>query len=85
MLLRELHELGMSTALDNFGMIYSSFGYLYRLKYLPIDLIKIDKSFIQELSEDDAMVRIVRAISDVLNLPMIAEGIESAAQRDWLL
>lgn len=84
-LLRELHELGLSIALDDFGMGYSSLEYLYRLKCLPIDLIKIDKSFIQELPEDDAMVRIVRAISDVLNLPMMAEGIESAAQRDWLL
>lgn len=54
MLLRELHELGLSIALDDFGMRYSSLEYRYRLKCLPIDLIKIDKSFIQELPEDDA-------------------------------
>lgn len=65
-------------------MGYSSLKYLYRLKCLPIDLIKIDKSFIQELPEDGAMVRIVRTISDMLNLPIMAEGIESAAQRDCL-
>lgn len=52
---------------------------------MPIDLIKIDKSFIQGLPNDDAMARIVSAISEVLNLPVMAEGVENAAQRDWLL
>ncbi|HEI8868091.1 biofilm formation regulator HmsP [Serratia sp. AKBS12] len=84
-LLRELHELGLSIALDDFGMGYSSLNYLNRLKGLPIALIKIDKSFIHGLPGDEAMVRIVSAISDVLNLPVMAEGVETAAQRDWLL
>ncbi|HCT9095434.1 TPA: biofilm formation regulator HmsP [Serratia liquefaciens] len=84
-LLRELHDLGLSIALDDFGMGYSSLNYLNRLKCLPIDLIKIDKSFIQGLPMDDAMVRIVSSISEVLALPVMAEGVENAEQRDWLL
>lgn len=83
-LLRELRDLGLSIALDDFGMGYSSLNYLNRLKCLPIDLIKIDKSFTQGLPDDDAMVRVVSAISDVLDLPVMAEGVENAAQRDWL-
>lgn len=63
-------------------MGYASLNYLNRL---PIDLIKIDKSFISGLPENDAMARILSAISDVLDLPMIAEGVETEAQRDWLL
>ena len=84
-LLRELHDLGVSIALDDFGMGYASLNYLNRLKSLPIDLIKIDKSFIDGLPEDDAMVRIVSSISEVLHLPVMAEGVETTAQRDWLL
>ena len=66
-------------------MGYSSLEYLNRLKSLPIDLIKIDRSFIQGLPADDAMVRIVSSISEVLALPVMAEGVENAEQRDWLL
>jgi diguanylate cyclase (GGDEF)-like protein len=84
-LLRELHALGLSIALDDFGMGYASLNYLNRLKCLPIDLIKIDKSFIGGLPEDDAMARIISAISQVLHLPVMAEGVETEAQRDWLL
>ncbi len=84
-LLRELRDLGLSIALDDFGMGYASLDYLNRLKCLPIDLIKIDRSFIGGLPEDDAMVRIVSAVSEVLHLPVMAEGVETEAQRDWLL
>ena len=84
-LLRELRALGLSIALDDFGMGYASLDYLNRLKWLPIDLIKIDKSFISDLPEDDAMVKIIRSISEVLNLPMLAEGVETEEQRAWLL
>jgi EAL domain-containing protein (putative c-di-GMP-specific phosphodiesterase class I) len=84
-LLRELHDLGLSIVLDDFGMGYSSLNYLNHLKCLPIDLIKIDKSFIDGLPQDDAIVRIISSISGVLNLPIMAEGVETDAQRDWLL
>lgn len=83
--LRELHELGLSIALDDFGMGYSNLHYLNRLKSLPVDQIKIDKSFISSLPADDAMARIIGQISQVLQLPVLAEGVETAAQRDWLL
>jgi len=84
-LLRELHDLGLSIVLDDFGMGYSSLNYLNHLKRLPIDLIKIDKSFIDGLPEDDAIVRIISSISEVLDLPVMAEGVETDVQRDWLL
>ncbi|CAM3493434.1 MULTISPECIES: biofilm formation regulator HmsP [Yersinia] len=85
LLLRELHELGVSIAMDDFGMGYSSLHYLNRLKCLPIDMIKIDKSFVHTLPQDDAMARIIGSISNVLKLRVMAEGVENEAQRQWLL
>ncbi|KFK93680.1 MULTISPECIES: biofilm formation regulator HmsP [unclassified Serratia (in: enterobacteria)] len=84
-LLRELHDSGLSIVLDDFGMGHSNLNYLNHLKCLPIDLLKIDKSFIDGLPEDDAIVRIISTISDVLHLPVMAEGVETEAQRDWLV
>jgi EAL domain-containing protein (putative c-di-GMP-specific phosphodiesterase class I) len=52
---------------------------------LPLDLINIDRRFIAGLPKDEAMVRIVISISEILNLPVMALGVETAAQRDWLL
>ncbi|OIV47925.1 biofilm formation regulator HmsP [Sodalis sp. TME1] len=83
--LRELHDLGIVIALDDFGMGYSSLYCLDRLRHLPIDMVKIDRSFIATLPEDAIMLRVVSAIADVLDLPVIAEGVENAAQRDCLL
>ncbi|MDA5536750.1 biofilm formation regulator HmsP [Yersinia mollaretii] len=84
-LLRELQGLGLSIALDDFGMGYSSLHYLNHLKGLPINMIKLDKSFVKHLPEDDAMARIVSAISEVLKLRVMAEGVETDEQRQWLL
>ncbi len=84
-LLRELHDLGLSIALDDFGMGYSSTEYLNRLKSLPIDLIKIDRSFIQGCRPTMRWCASSARYLEVLALPVMAEGVESAEQRDWLL
>lgn len=85
MLLRELQGLGLSIALDDFGTGYSSLQYLNHLKSLPINIIKLDKSFVKYLPEDDAMARIISTISEVLKLRVMAEGVETDEQRQWLL
>ncbi|EMY3530473.1 biofilm formation regulator HmsP [Yersinia ruckeri] len=84
-LLRELHALGVSVVLDDFGMGYASLHYLNCLKCLPIDMIKIDKSFVKSLPDDDVMASIIGSISTVLELRVMAEGIENQAQLKWLL
>lgn len=84
-LLRELQGLGLSIALDDFGTGYSSLQYLNHLKSLPVNIIKLDKSFVKHLPEDDAMARIISTISDVLKLRVMAEGVETEEQRQWLL
>lgn len=83
--LRQLHDLGVLIALDDFGMGYASLYYLDRLRSLPIDLLKIDRSFIEGIPDDTVMLRIVSAIAEVLALPVIAEGVETDAQLQCLL
>lgn len=84
-LLRELQGLGLSIALDDFGMGYSSLQYLNHLKGLPISMIKLDKCFVKHLPEDDVMARIIATISEALKLRVMAEGVETDEQRQWLL
>lgn len=75
---------GVQVALDDFGMGYSSLGYLSRL---PVDKIKIDQSFVQRLPDDTesmAIIRSVLTLAETLNKKVIAEGIETADQA-WLL
>ena len=84
LILEELHELGISIAIDDFGTGYSS---LSHLKRLPIDKLKIDKSFISDIPDNDDAVAIVNtmiALSESLRLNLIAEGVENKAQRDFL-
>jgi len=80
-----LRERGVRFALDDFGTGYSSLSYL---KQLPMDELKIDQSFVRTLFEDDAGAAIVAstiALSKSLSLVAVAEGVETEAQRDWLL
>lgn len=83
--LRDLRNLGIVIALDDFGMGYSSLYCLDRLRHLPVDMLKIDRSFIATLPEDAVMLQVVSAIAGVLGLPVIAEGVENTAQCDYLL
>ncbi|ROR08881.1 biofilm formation regulator HmsP [Erwinia sp. JUb26] len=84
-LLQALHEAGISVALDDFGMGYANLNWLNQFKSLPISKIKIDRSFVSALPDDDTMVLIVASIAAISKLDVVAEGIETEAQRDWLL
>ncbi|MBV8471456.1 MAG: EAL domain-containing protein [Burkholderiaceae bacterium] len=82
--LAELTALGVRVTLDDFGTGYSS---LSLLKLLPLRRIKIDRSFVKDLERTPSDQEIVRAICSLagsLSLEVVAEGVESAAQRDYL-
>jgi EAL domain-containing protein (putative c-di-GMP-specific phosphodiesterase class I) len=82
--IRELQRLGLSIALDDFGTGYSSLSYLQRM---PIDAVKLDRSFVSDLTSDSAtvsMVRSVLAMANALNLRVVTEGVETEQQLDIL-
>ncbi|MEQ1781200.1 MAG: EAL domain-containing protein [Hyphomonadaceae bacterium] len=82
--LQQLQDMGFSIALDDFGTGYSSLSYLQRF---PIDRIKIDRSFVSNLGTDaeaeDVIAAIVR-LARALGMAVVAEGVETGAQRDRL-
>ncbi|MFG2309877.1 aminotransferase class I/II-fold pyridoxal phosphate-dependent enzyme [Streptomyces sp. NPDC048566] len=82
--LRSLRELGVHIAVDDFGTGFSSLGYL---RDFPVDVLKIDKTFIDDLAVDSRQIALVEGIvniADTLGIQVIAEGIEDAGQRDML-
>ena len=93
--LERLKQLGTTIAIDDFGTGYSSLSYLQRL---PIDLLKIDHTFVSvigsgelagngnpKLRDDATLVRSIAALAHSLGLGLIAEGVETEAQRALLL
>ena len=83
-LLQQLKDLGIRVAIDDFGIGYSSLAYLKRF---PIDSVKVDRSFVEDIPEDVnsmAIAQAVIAMAHSLRLKVVAEGVESAAQLGFL-
>jgi diguanylate cyclase (GGDEF)-like protein/PAS domain S-box-containing protein len=84
LVLEQLKQLGIQISIDDFGTGYSSLNYLHRL---PADNLKIDRSFINQMSDDNRNYQVVKtivALSNQLGLAVIAEGIETQQQLQWL-
>lgn len=83
-ILKPLRNAGIRIALGDFGMGYSGLRQLQHMKTLPVDVLKIDKTFVEGLPEDCSLVQAIIQMAHSLNLHVIAEGIETDAQREWL-
>ena len=77
----ELHKLGVTIAIDDFGTGYSSLSYLKRY---PISTLKIDQSFVRDMTGDTALIIAIIAMGHSLNIPVVAEGIETSEQLAFL-
>ncbi len=83
--LRHARDIGFSLAIDDFGVEYAS---MTNLMHVPVDWLKIDRSFIAEVHTNERVQQLVRgqiAVASFLHLNLIAEGVENQEQADWLL
>ncbi|NLK95722.1 MAG: bifunctional diguanylate cyclase/phosphodiesterase [Clostridiales bacterium] len=83
--INKLKEIGVTISLDDFGTGYSSLSYL---KSMPLDLIKLDKSFIDDIcinKKSKELVQAIISLGNSIGIPILAEGIENTEQRDILL
>ena len=83
--LNRLRKLGVRFSIDDFGTGYSSFRYI---KTFPVDRLKVDQSFISSMDQnvsDAAIVQAIIGLAHNLKLDVIAEGVETEAQRTWLV
>jgi diguanylate cyclase (GGDEF)-like protein/PAS domain S-box-containing protein len=83
-ILGELRALGVKVAIDDFGTGHSSLAYLQRL---PIDIVKVDRTFVRNITEspkDEAIASAIVAIAEAFGYRVVAEGVETPAQRDYL-
>ena len=81
---KELRSRHIQISIDDFGTGYSSLGYLHRF---PVDNLKIDRSFVSQIQTENRNYHVVDtiiALSNQLGLAVIAEGIETKAQLEWL-
>jgi EAL domain-containing protein (putative c-di-GMP-specific phosphodiesterase class I) len=84
-LLNQLREIGISLAIDDFGTGYSSLAYLKRL---PIQTLKLDREFVKDLETDGnnaAISAATIALAHNLGFKVVAEGVETQAQQDFLI
>lgn len=82
--INELKDLGIQIALDDFGTGYSSLNYL---REIPVDRLKIDQSYVQNIESnrgDDVIIQAIISMANSLNLEVLAEGVENQAQLDFL-
>lgn len=82
--LQDLHSLGLRFSMDDFGTGYSSLSYLHRL---PISELKLDKSFVQDITSNSAASALTRSVINIassLKMTLVAEGVETKEQAQWL-